>query len=185
MKGSCSGWASATPGRARLPPACRVLSSISGSPEDVRARPRVRKRRPSAVSSCQTVLANEQVVDGACWRCGDGRHPRLEQWFFGSPRTDQLLNGPTRSPSGRRGRLDAAELDRTLGARIGSRLCPRTVRAGARRRHRNLHHPHRHHLWRHLRLAGARACDGRSVREGECRSDSASRPGGRLPRARP
>jgi leucyl-tRNA synthetase len=31
----------------------------------------------------QTVLANEQVVDGACWRCGTMVEKRdLEQWFF-------------------------------------------------------------------------------------------------------
>src|SRR6187401_311562 len=33
--------------------------------------------------SCQTVLANEQVVDGACWRCGTKVVTRdLEQWFL-------------------------------------------------------------------------------------------------------
>jgi leucyl-tRNA synthetase len=33
--------------------------------------------------SCNTVLANEQVVDGACWRCGSIVETRdLEQWFF-------------------------------------------------------------------------------------------------------
>jgi leucyl-tRNA synthetase len=33
--------------------------------------------------SCQTVLANEQVIDGACWRCGSTVIARdLEQWFF-------------------------------------------------------------------------------------------------------
>jgi leucyl-tRNA synthetase len=33
--------------------------------------------------SCQTVLANEQVVNGACWRCGTTVIVReLEQWFF-------------------------------------------------------------------------------------------------------
>ncbi len=43
-------------------------------------------RRRSSVnwcSSCQTVLANEQVVDGGCWRCGTAVSLReLEQWFF-------------------------------------------------------------------------------------------------------
>lgn len=34
-------------------------------------------------SSCKTVLANEQVVDGECWRCGDVvSFKELEQWFF-------------------------------------------------------------------------------------------------------
>ncbi len=33
--------------------------------------------------SCQTVLANEQVVDGACERCGTAvEQKNLEQWFF-------------------------------------------------------------------------------------------------------
>jgi leucyl-tRNA synthetase len=33
--------------------------------------------------SCGTVLANEQVEDGLCWRCGSiVTHKELEQWFF-------------------------------------------------------------------------------------------------------
>jgi leucyl-tRNA synthetase len=33
--------------------------------------------------SCATVLANEQVEDGLCWRCGSVvTHRELEQWFF-------------------------------------------------------------------------------------------------------
>ncbi len=33
--------------------------------------------------SCQTVLANEQVIDGKCWRCGSEVETRnLKQWFF-------------------------------------------------------------------------------------------------------
>jgi len=45
--------------------------------------------------SCQTVLANEQVVDGACWRCGTTIVTRdLEQWFFRiTAYADQLLAG--------------------------------------------------------------------------------------------
>jgi len=43
-------------------------------------------RRRSNVNwcpSCKTVLANEQVIDGACWRCGTTVTTReLEQWFF-------------------------------------------------------------------------------------------------------
>jgi leucyl-tRNA synthetase len=45
--------------------------------------------------SCQTVLANEQVVDGACWRCGTTVVTRdLEQWFFRiTAYADELLEG--------------------------------------------------------------------------------------------
>jgi len=33
--------------------------------------------------TCQTVLANEQVEDGCCWRCDNQVEPKeLEQWFF-------------------------------------------------------------------------------------------------------
>jgi leucyl-tRNA synthetase len=43
-------------------------------------------RRKSTVNWCpvdQTVLANEQVIDGACWRCGSQVVTReLEQWFL-------------------------------------------------------------------------------------------------------
>jgi leucyl-tRNA synthetase len=45
-------------------------------------------------SSCQTVLANEQVVDGGCWRCGTPVTVReLEQWFFRiTAYADELLD---------------------------------------------------------------------------------------------
>ncbi len=43
-------------------------------------------RRRSTVNWCpvdETVLANEQVIDGACWRCGTTVVQKdLEQWFF-------------------------------------------------------------------------------------------------------
>ena len=54
-------------------------------------------RRRSTVNWCpvdQTVLANEQVVDGACWRCGTTVMQKdLEQWFFRiTAYADDLLN---------------------------------------------------------------------------------------------
>ena len=55
-------------------------------------------RRRSTVnwcSGCATVLANEQVVDGGCWRCGTLVEPRdLEQWFLRITQyADGLLDG--------------------------------------------------------------------------------------------
>ncbi len=55
-------------------------------------------RRRSSVNwcpSCKTVLANEQVVDGGCWRCGTPVETReLEQWFFRITHyADELLKG--------------------------------------------------------------------------------------------
>jgi leucyl-tRNA synthetase len=48
--------------------------------------------------SCQTVLANEQVVDGGCWRCGTPVTIReLEQWFLRITHyADELLEASDR-----------------------------------------------------------------------------------------
>jgi leucyl-tRNA synthetase len=55
-------------------------------------------RRRSTVNwcpSCNTVLANEQVVDGRCWRCDTVVTQKdLEQWFFRiTAYADDLLDG--------------------------------------------------------------------------------------------
>lgn len=44
---------------------------------------------------CQTVLANEQVKDGKCWRCGAVvEHKKLKQWFLKiRDYADELLEG--------------------------------------------------------------------------------------------
>ena len=44
--------------------------------------------------SCETVLANEQVVDGACWRCDSAVvQKELEQWFLRiTDYAEELLN---------------------------------------------------------------------------------------------
>lgn len=49
-------------------------------------------------SSCQTVLANEQVVDGGCWRCQTPVGSRtLEQWFLRITHyAQELLDGTDR-----------------------------------------------------------------------------------------
>ncbi len=45
-------------------------------------------------NDCQTVLANEQVEDGCCWRCHNLVQPKeLEQWFFKiTDYADELLD---------------------------------------------------------------------------------------------
>ncbi|HVZ20927.1 MAG TPA: leucine--tRNA ligase, partial [Vicinamibacterales bacterium] len=58
-------------------------------------------RRKSSVNWCpkdNTVLANEQVVDGGCWRCGTPVETRdLEQWFFRiTAYADELLDDISR-----------------------------------------------------------------------------------------
>ncbi|MDD4231029.1 MAG: class I tRNA ligase family protein, partial [Candidatus Cloacimonetes bacterium] len=45
-------------------------------------------------NQCNTVLANEQVEDGACWRCGsEVEQKELEQWYFRITKyAEELLN---------------------------------------------------------------------------------------------
>ncbi|MFQ5702099.1 MAG: leucine--tRNA ligase, partial [Acidobacteriota bacterium] len=53
-----------------------------------------RSRRPvNWCPSCRTVLANEQVEEDKCWRCGSGVvQKELPQWFFRTSRyADELL----------------------------------------------------------------------------------------------
>jgi leucyl-tRNA synthetase len=55
-------------------------------------------RKRSTVNWCpvdETVLANEQVIDGTCWRCGSTVVARdLDQWFFRiTAYADELLAG--------------------------------------------------------------------------------------------
>ncbi len=54
-----------------------------------------RKAPVNWCNSCQTVLANEQVVDGKCERCGNEvTHKDLAQWFFKiTDYADRLLEG--------------------------------------------------------------------------------------------
>jgi leucyl-tRNA synthetase len=57
-------------------------------------------RRRASVNWCpkdNTVLANEQVVDGGCWRCGTAVETReLEQWFLRiTAYADELLDATT------------------------------------------------------------------------------------------
>ncbi|HEY7191212.1 MAG TPA: leucine--tRNA ligase [Vicinamibacterales bacterium] len=61
-------------------------------------------RRKSSVNWCpvdNTVLANEQVVDGGCWRCGTPVETRdLEQWFFRiTAYADELLDATAKMTS--------------------------------------------------------------------------------------
>ena len=55
-----------------------------------------RKKSPvNWCEDCGTVLANEQVVNGACWRCKkEVTQKELEQWFFKITKyADELLTG--------------------------------------------------------------------------------------------
>ncbi len=114
-------------------------------------------RKEAAVKWCpndQTVLANEQVIDGRCERCGArGRaaparavvlpHHRLRRPAARRPRRDRLARA-------RQG--DAAQLDRPQRGRRG-----RLPLRGARDRLPGVHDAPRHAVRRDLLRDGARA----------------------------
>jgi leucyl-tRNA synthetase len=93
--------------------------------------------------SCRTVLANEQVEDGACWRCGTQVFLKEhDQWFFRITSYAQKLLDNIERLQGRlaRARADhAAKLDRQEHG-----LSHTVPHRGHRGRHGGLHHPTRH-----------------------------------------
>ena len=134
---------------------------------------------------CATVLANEQVVDGCCWRHEDTpvEQRALEQWFLKiTAYADQLLDDmaqleggwPERVLTMQRnwiGRSEGAEVDFTLDG--NGRADPR------------LHHARGYHLRRHLRDPGAGAsaerkaarCRRQGARQGDGGCARQPRPG--------
>src|SRR6266849_6350936 len=70
-------------------------------------------RKRSTVNWCpkdNTVLANEQVIDGACWRCGTTVVQRdLEQWFF-------RITFPVAGQAGRDIEIFTTRIDTIYGA---------------------------------------------------------------------
>src|SRR5687767_3263289 len=88
-------------------------------------------RKRSSVNwcpSCNTVLANEQVVNGECWRCGTVVTTRdLEQWFFRITQyADELLEAAERLPGWPEKVLTMQRnwVGRSEGARVKFALAP-------------------------------------------------------------
>jgi leucyl-tRNA synthetase len=82
-----------------------------------------RKKAPvNWCGSCNTVLANEQVVDGKCERCGSDTTKRdLEQWFFRiTDYAQRLLDDLDKLPRWSRAVIDKqrARIGRSEGAEV-------------------------------------------------------------------
>ncbi len=112
--------------------------------------------------SCKTILANEQVEQGRCWRCGSRGdqegpqavvlpHHRLCAAPARRPRHDRLA---------REDQAHAGQLDRAQRGRRG-----RLRAAGSRRRAHGVHDPAGHALRRHLHGPGAGAPAGRRAHD--------------------
>ena len=111
-------------------------------------------------NECGTVLANEQVVDGCCWRHESTpvEQRAIEQWFLRiTDYADELLaaiEGVGRRLAGARA-ADAAQLDRAVGRR-GDRFSSGRQREADPR----VHHARGYHLRRDVRDSRARASAG-------------------------
>ena len=85
--------------------------------------------------SCNTVLANEQVVDGGCWRCGTPVTTReLEQWFFRITHyADELLEAADSLPGWPEKVLTMQRnwIGRSEGARVRFELATNGARRSA------------------------------------------------------
>lgn len=87
-----------------------------------------RKKSPvNWCESCNTVLANEQVVDGGCWRCANPIQKReLEQWYLKITNyaqellddLDQLEGWPERVKQ-----MQANWIGKSVGAEVDFALC--------------------------------------------------------------
>lgn len=89
--------------------------------------------------TCKTVLANEQVVDGRCWRCGSIPEKReLSQWYLKITDyaqellddLDKLTGWPENVKAQQRnwiGRSEGAEIDFKLAAEDGVTPTDRTI----------------------------------------------------------
>ena len=115
--------------------------------------------------SCNTVLANEQVIDGLCERCDSQvTHRDMNQWFFRITRyADELLDHSKIDWPEKINTMQTNWVGRSEGRR--DRVRHLRIRAGAGG-DRDLHHPHRHHLRGDLRRAGAGAPVGREADHG-------------------
>ena len=146
-----TGRASSAPTR----PSTTAGPSGSSCSSSSTASPTAPRRRCSGARRTPTVLANEQVVDGRCERCGTaGRAAQARAVVLQDHR---LRRAPARRlrPARVLARArdhDAAQLDRPLRGRRG-----RLPLRGARPRLPGLHDPARHALRRHLLRARPRA----------------------------
>ena len=87
-----------------------------------------RKKNPvNWCPKCQTVLANEQVTDGVCWRCGSVPEKRdLEQWYFKiTDYSQELLDDLDKLPGWpeRVKQMQANWIGRSEGAEVDFALC--------------------------------------------------------------
>ena len=131
-----------------------------------------KKSKVNWCPECQTVLANEQVIDGRCWRHEDTvvEQRDLTQWFLRITRyADELLSGldklegwPEKVRTMQRNWIGRSE-----GTLVTFRVAERD-RETRRAEHYGVYDAGGHDLWRDQRAA----CAGAPSGEGLCRAQS-------------
>ncbi len=122
-----------------------------------------RKKAPQNwCPSCHTVLANEQVIDGLCWRCDSHVEQKdLTQWFLRiTAYGDELLQDLQKLEGGWPDRVLSMQrnwIGKSTGAAVRFGL---PAPPGRRRPSGGLHHPSRHRVRRDLPDPGPRASAG-------------------------
>ena len=103
-------------------------------PEDVRSRARVSQTsKVNWCPECATVLANEQVVGGCCWRHEDTvvEQRELEQWFLRITKyADELVDGLDTMPGWpeKVRTMQRNWIGRSEGAQVSFQVCPVPLR---------------------------------------------------------
>ena len=120
-----------------------------------------RKKSPvNWCPTCKTVLANEQVTEGKCWRCGSEPEKRdLEQWYFKiTDYAQELLDDLEKLPGWPGGASSRCRRTGSAAPRapeIDFTLCDAEGAAHRHEDHR-VHHARRYALRLHVLFARAR-----------------------------
>ncbi len=133
-----------------------------------------KKSKVNWCPQCQTVLANEQVISGVCWRHDDQivEQRDLTQWFLRITQyADELLDGLDSSRAGRR---RFARCRRTGSAAAKARSSSSRSTAARAEDHR-LHDTGGHDLWRDVDAAGAGASDREAAWQASMKAGAESR----------
>ena len=147
-----------------------------------------KKSKVNWCPECATVLANEQVVDGCCWRHEDTpvEQRDLEQWFFRiTAYAQELLDGldklegwPEKVRTMQRnwiGRSEGTEVDFFLEEDRPGIRDSGMQGSEERRADSSLYHARGYYLWRDQRATCAAACAGGRVHRRRCEAEGAGR----------
>ena len=125
---------------------------------------------------CQTVLANEQVEAGMCWRCGKPvRQKNLWQWFFKITdyaedllvHCDKLPGWPDKVMT-----MQKNWIGKSIGAEIAFAVDNPTGDVAAD--HFRLHHPPGYRFWGNVHVSGAGASSCPETFQGNTRGSACS-----------